>query len=200
LFVAGPTYFPFCGAERVCYNPALFRKWRWGTDVKLERTAREPVHCVPVPDWVDHQSYRTSVPDTDVSCISNGLCRLLYDVQVDLSQGDPVWHVRTVQRVLTREGAERAAHVVADFDPGFQRLEVHFVRVVRGSERIEHAKPEAFQLLRRETNLERLPRHLPRKSIVWPQPMRPPISGPSNGCALCSGSCATLPSRWERAD
>jgi len=45
---------------------------------------------------------------------------------------------------------------VAEFDPGFQRIEVHFVSVVRGGERIEHARPEAFQLLRRETNLERL--------------------------------------------
>lgn len=127
-----------------------------GRDVRLERTTPEPVHCAPLPDWVDHQPYSSNIPATDVSCIANGLCRLLYDVQVDLSHGDQAWHLRTVQRVLTREGAERAAHVVLDFDPGFQRLEVHFIRVVRGGECIEHARPEAFQLLRRETNLERL--------------------------------------------
>ena len=88
--------------------------------------------------------------------MANGACRLLSDLQVNLRQAEQAWHCRTVQRVLTREGAQRVAHVVAEFDPGFQRIEVHFVSVVRGGERIEHARPEAFQLLRRETNLERL--------------------------------------------
>lgn len=111
---------------------------------------------MPVPDWVDHQPYLSNIPNTDTSCIANGLCRLLCDVQVNLSDGDVVWHFRTIQRVLTREGAQQVANVVLDFDPGFQRLEVHFVRVVRGGNYIEHAKPETFQLLRRETNLERL--------------------------------------------
>jgi transglutaminase-like putative cysteine protease len=109
-----------------------------------------------VPDWVDHQPYRPEIEDTDGSCIANGTCRLLYDAQVDLSGAEPVWHYRTVQRVLTREGAERAAHIVADFDPGYQRLEIHFVRVVRGGDCIEHAAPGAFQVFRRETNMERL--------------------------------------------
>lgn len=122
----------------------------------LEWSARDLVHCAPVPDWVDYQPYRSQIPDTETSCIANGTCRLLYDIQTDLSQGSPAWHYRAAHRVLTREGAERAAHFVVDFDPGYQRLEVHFISILRGGDRIEHAKPEAFQLLRRETNLERL--------------------------------------------
>lgn len=122
----------------------------------LEWSARNLVHCAPVPDWVDHQPYRSEIPDTEVSCVAGGLCRLLFDSQVDLHNSDQAWHYRTVQRVLTREGAERAAHVVVEFDPGYQRIDVHFVRVLRGAEVIEHAKADAFQLLRRETNLERL--------------------------------------------
>lgn len=81
---------------------------------------------------------------------------MLYDSQLDLRNSEQAWHYRTVQRVLTREGAERAAHVVVEFDPGYQRIDVHFVRVLRGAAVIEHAKADAFQLLRRETNLERL--------------------------------------------
>jgi transglutaminase-like putative cysteine protease len=124
--------------------------------VKLERIAQELVHCAPLPDWVDHQTYPAEIPDTETSCIANGACRLLNDIQVNLRSPEQAWHCRTAQRVLTREGAQRVAHVVAEFDPGYQRIEVHFVRVIRGDERIEHARPEAFQLLRRETNLERL--------------------------------------------
>jgi len=124
--------------------------------VKLERIAQDLVHCAPLPDWVDLQPYPAEIPDTETSCIANGACRLLNDIQVNLCSPEQAWHCRTVQRVLTREGAERVSHVVVEFDPGYQRIEVHFVRVIRGDERIEHARPEAFQLLRRETNLERL--------------------------------------------
>lgn len=45
---------------------------------------------------------------------------------------------------------------MVEFDPLYQRLEVHFVRVLRGGERIEHAVADDFQLFRRETSLERL--------------------------------------------
>lgn len=124
-------------------------------DVRLERTAQDLVRCVPLPDWIDHQPYR-ELPDAEGSCIAGGLCRLLYDSQLDLRNPEHAWHYRTVQRVLTREGAERAAHVVVEFDPGYQRIDVHSVRILRGAEVIEHAKADAFQLLRRETNLERL--------------------------------------------
>ncbi|UPJ49168.1 DUF3857 and transglutaminase domain-containing protein [Bradyrhizobium sp. 200] len=124
--------------------------------MKLERIAQDLVHCAPLPDWVDHQPYPSEIPDTETSCIANGTCRLLNDIQVNLCSPEQAWHCRTAQRVLTREGAERVAHFVAEFDPGYQRIEIHFVRVIRGGERIEHAKLEAFQLLRRETNLERL--------------------------------------------
>lgn len=125
-------------------------------DVRLERTAQDLVRCVALPDWIDHQPYRSELPDSETSCIAGGICRLLYDSQLDLRNSEQAWHHRTVQRVLTREGAERAAHVFVEFDPGYQHIDIHFVRVLRGAEVIEHAKAEAFQLLRRETNLERL--------------------------------------------
>jgi hypothetical protein len=65
-------------------------------------------------------------------------------------------HVRVVQRVLSRAGAERAAHFALEFDPANDLLEIHWVRVWRGSECTEQARRDAFQILRRETQLERL--------------------------------------------
>src|SRR5262249_5765967 len=66
------------------------------------------------------------------------------------------WHCRSSQRVLSRGGAERAAHFVVEFDPAYERLDVHFIRVVRGQDATEYAQPGAFQVFRRETSLERL--------------------------------------------
>jgi transglutaminase-like putative cysteine protease len=80
----------------------------------------------------------------------------LYDSQISLRQPGVAWHVRVVQRILTRAGAERAAHVALEFDPAHERLYVHCIRVWRGEQCIEHARPSDIQILRRETQLERL--------------------------------------------
>jgi transglutaminase-like putative cysteine protease len=126
-------------------------------DAEIVRTSSpDGVRCVPVPAWIEHGPYLSQAPETDVYCIANGICRLLSDIQVDLRGAELAWHSRTAQRILTREGAERAAHFVAEFDPAYQRIDVHFIGLLRGEERIEHATPSAFQLFRRETNLERL--------------------------------------------
>lgn len=116
----------------------------------------DTVRCVPVPDWVEHAPYLQQTPEAADAWIGNGICRLLQDTQVDLRGSAHAWHFRTAQRVLTRAGAEHAAHFVAEFDPTHERLDVHFIRVLRGHESIEHAKPGAIQSFRRETSLERL--------------------------------------------
>jgi hypothetical protein len=109
------------------------------------------IQCAPVPDWIEHEPYLLQMPEAGDAWHANGI-----DIQVDLSGFEFAWHCRTVQRVLTRTGAERAPHFVAEFDPAYQRLQVHFIRVLRGEECIEHARLGAFETFRREANLERL--------------------------------------------
>jgi hypothetical protein len=109
-----------------------------------------------VPPWVQYLPYSSDVPDSSDDAIANGVCRLLQETQVDLTGPECAWHSRTAQRVLTRAGAERVAQFVAEFDPAYERLDVHFIRVLRGSETIDHATSGAIHTFRRETNLERL--------------------------------------------
>jgi hypothetical protein len=114
------------------------------------------VRCVPLPAWVEHAPYALQTPEAGEAYVANGVGRLLSDSQVDLTSAENAWHYRSAQRVLTRAGAERAAHFVAEFDPACERLDVHFIRVLRGADVIDHAKPGAIQTFRRETSLERL--------------------------------------------
>jgi hypothetical protein len=104
---------------------------------------------------VRHDSYERRPPSAD-AYVANGIVRLLCDTQVDLTGPQYVWHCRTVQRIQSRAGAEQASHLVIEFDPSYQRPEVHFIRVVRGEESVEHAATGQFQVFRRETKLERL--------------------------------------------
>jgi hypothetical protein len=131
----------------------------WGAVVNdgavLQTGTTDIVRCVPVPGWVRHAPYVSQTPAPEDAC-ANGICRLLQDLQIDLSGREFAWHCRSSQRVLSRAGAERAAHFVVEFDPAYERLDVHFIRIVRGQDSIEYARPGAFQVFRRETNLERL--------------------------------------------
>jgi Domain of Unknown Function with PDB structure (DUF3857) len=114
------------------------------------------VRCVPPPGWVKHQEY--SVPGTaaDDAYVDNGLRRLLYDSQISLEATGFANYLRTVQSIISRAGAEKAAHFAVEFDPTYQRIDVHAIRVSRGESHIDHANAASFQLLRRETRLEKL--------------------------------------------
>jgi hypothetical protein len=112
------------------------------------------VRCVPLPDWVDYHAFPVAAAAPSDAYVDNGLCRILYDSQVNLEGTGFANYVRTIQRVVTRAGAERAAQFAVEFDPTHQRVDVHFIRILRADARIDHANAESIQLLRRETNLE----------------------------------------------
>ena len=115
----------------------------------------DTVDCTPIPSWVEHEPYAGQAPEA-ADYVFKGICRLLNETQIDLCGSDLAWHCRTAQRVVTRAGAEQIAQFNLEYDPSFQRLEIHFIRIVRDQAPIEHAKREALQILRRETSLERL--------------------------------------------
>ncbi|CAL80283.1 conserved hypothetical protein; putative transglutaminase-like enzyme, putative cysteine protease [Bradyrhizobium sp. ORS 278] len=116
----------------------------------------DEVSYTPVPAWFDLAPYQTEPSVDQDAFIANGVCRLLTEVQVNLTGPKPCWTYRGAQRILTKEGAERASHIVVDFDPGYQRLDVHTVRILRGDQCIDHARPGCFQVFRRERDIERL--------------------------------------------
>jgi hypothetical protein len=109
----------------------------------------------PAPDWVVHDAYDSPARPEDVF-VSGGRCTLLDDTQVNLTGEARAWHGRYAERVMTNAGAERAAQFSVAFDPSCETLEIHFVRVRRGGREIDHCKPEAFEVFRRERSLERL--------------------------------------------
>jgi hypothetical protein len=124
--------------------------------VPASADATTTVRCVQAPPWVKCEPWPPQEEQSLGACSDNGLLRVLYDSQIGLVQPGVAWHIRAVQRILTRAGAERAAHVAIEFNPAHERLEIHCIRVLRGEQSIEHARPADFQILRRETQLERL--------------------------------------------
>lgn len=108
----------------------------------------------PAPDGFDMDLF--DIGDRDPSTLSErGCCFWLSDTRLDASGRERVFTSRLVQQVTGSEGLQPAASFEAVFNPSYERLVIHGVRVWRDGAMREAARPEAFELFRRELNLER---------------------------------------------
>ena len=110
----------------------------------------------PAPAWVRHDAPPAVAAGNLDDFTDQGVVRILHDSQMSLLAAGVATHMHVVQRVLTRAGAERVANLAIEFDPAHDQVQIHSICVRRGEQCIEHAQPGAMQLLRRETQLERL--------------------------------------------
>lgn len=86
---------------------------------------------------------------------SNGLCYWKSHSQFDISGPEPVHTSRSVWQVTGHEGLQAAASFTAIFNPKYERLVIHAVRVHRAGDIREAGMPEAFEVIQRELNMER---------------------------------------------
>ncbi|MGH7021957.1 MAG: DUF3857 domain-containing protein [Caulobacteraceae bacterium] len=84
-----------------------------------------------------------------------GRCALLSDTQINLTGSDQVVVHRTIYEVTSSEGLTAAANHNFDFEPSFQSLMFHHVRVIRATQVREIDPTQGLELLRRERQLER---------------------------------------------
>ena len=108
----------------------------------------------PAPDGFDMDAY--AIGDRDPAALGErGCCYLLWETRLDASGGERVYTNRLVQQVTGGDGLQSAASFEAGFNPSYERLIIHGIRVWRDGVAREAATPEAFELFRRELNLER---------------------------------------------
>lgn len=86
---------------------------------------------------------------------SGGLCHWLSQSQTDLTGPQPVYTSRNIMQVTGSDGLQPAASVSIPFHPDYERVVVHAVRVHRDGAVREAGRPEAFEVIQRELNMER---------------------------------------------
>jgi hypothetical protein len=114
------------------------------TDARLE--------VAPAPAWTETFPRKDSAQDES---IQDGICFLLRETQVDITQSPTAIYNRLVYKIITQSGAEKGAQFSGTFDPVLQRMEIHSITVTRDGNSVEHAAENSFELMRREQNLER---------------------------------------------
>lgn len=102
------------------------------------------------PDWVKYCDFSKGPVPIDSSEI-NFQC-LLIDIQTNWEEKSTFFHY--VVKPLTHAGISAAAEVEIDFDPTFERVVVHEIKVLRDGEYFDRLQTSRRSLLHRESQLD----------------------------------------------
>lgn len=117
--------------------------------------AADEVRKGPAPDWVEpvRVSIDAMVPESQVS---DGAYWLLSDSQVRIQESDAVQYFHYAVKAVAESGVESSANIEVNFDPSYQTLTFHSIRVNRAGRVFEKLASASIRLLQREKELEYL--------------------------------------------
>jgi len=84
----------------------------------------------------------------------NGLYELLYDTQVRIDGGVETTYRRRAYKVIDRSGLEGAAQIEIDFDPAYESVTLHDVRILREGREVGVRNEVAVVILRKEKEID----------------------------------------------
>lgn len=102
----------------------------------------------PQPAWVEEQ------PLPLQATALQGVRQLLLDFQLNWVEKEPVRYLRLVSEVVASNGINAAAKYQLEFDPNYQKLTIHALRIKRGGQWFDRTGGKNIELLRRENNLD----------------------------------------------
>jgi transglutaminase-like putative cysteine protease len=108
----------------------------------------------------------------EVAVESTGIRSLLFDHQIRVTDDGREDYLRTVWRAETTAGVQDASEIQISFDPSFQRLVIHHVRVVRGARTVWSCAPLDVRVIEAERDLEQRLYNGDLTAIVFPKGLR----------------------------
>lgn len=140
--------FPMASRDfrRLCWLLLAFAPW-------LTWAAAPPpppsFEIAPAAGWV-----RPFVPDPAPSAERDrgGISYLLFDQQQNLEPSAFYYH--QARRITSQDGVQNGAAITVSFDPAYQKLTFHFIRLVRGGSLIDRLDRRQIKVFQRETEME----------------------------------------------
>lgn len=108
----------------------------------------------PPESWLDIKPFEPTLVRTTEQ-VRDGVRHWLSDTQINLIGAEQKWFTRNVTEVAVAEGLAQAASISTDFEPTYQRLQIHHLRLIRNGVTREIDPMLLVQTLRREVDLER---------------------------------------------
>jgi transglutaminase-like putative cysteine protease len=117
----------------------------------LAASADEQVKFEVAPQWVQALQPSTVSPK---SAPVNGLQYLLIDRQINLEARQVSQYSHYMMQISSTEGLEQASQLSFDFDPAYETLKIHQIRVLRQGVYLDRLEPNELRLFQREPDLE----------------------------------------------
>src|SRR5256885_2219853 len=121
------------------------------TCVLLQASAQSPKLERP-PLWTDTVLVDYNRTDLDKEA-EDGYVDLVFDKQTSLPQ--QAVYVKKAIRIISEAGIQNASEVSVDYDPSYQQLFFHSVRIIRGGQLINKLVASKFKTVHQEKELHR---------------------------------------------
>jgi transglutaminase-like putative cysteine protease len=113
--------------------------------------AKQDFDVQPPPAWV--RAVAPAAPEA-AAAAETGSRYLLFDRQVRVTQGGAERYYHVVEQVTSPAGLERAAQVELTFEPTYERLVIHQIRIVRAGQTIDALRPAEINVIQQEDELD----------------------------------------------
>jgi hypothetical protein len=111
------------------------------------------IRRAPAPEWVTERPI-PQPRDARARQVENGVYYLLLDTQVMPHAAGDTFNYRMAFQVMGREGLEQAGRLDIEFEPTFEDVVLHHVRILRDGVELDRLEGAEIQELRRETSLD----------------------------------------------
>ena len=110
------------------------------------------VHFAPPAAWVEPIE-NLALPPTPAADVSYGYDYLVLDRQVKVSEQSVYW--RSAYRITAEGSLQSGARLTWNYDPAYEQITLHHLRVIRGGETQERLKESLVKIIQRENDLDR---------------------------------------------
>ncbi len=104
------------------------------------------------PAWVEPVPF-AALADLPINQVNDGIYFLLIEEQERVKE--QTRFRRFVKKVLSAKGVQSGAELSLNFDPSYERLVLHTVRIWRDNRPLNRLEPAKIKILQRETDLDR---------------------------------------------
>jgi transglutaminase-like putative cysteine protease len=117
-----------------------------------ESSAKQSYTVKPPPFWVQN----TPLPQEELAKndSQSSVIYLLLENQIHVTTSRTERYHRRVQKVLTTSGLDDVSQLEFNFEPSYQELQIHHIRILRGGETIEALKPKEIKVIQQEKELD----------------------------------------------
>jgi transglutaminase-like putative cysteine protease len=115
-------------------------------------SAKQSYIVKPPPIWVQN----TPLPQEELAKndSQSSVIYLLLENQIRVTPSTTERYHRRVRKVLTTSGLDDVSQLEFNFEPSYQELQIHHIRILRGGETIEALKPKEIKIIQQEKELD----------------------------------------------